>query len=175
MLTLQTSRYICTLRKLSSYVSFTVVNQTLWKIVANDFKLHNYINWSISVLQVIVHLAFRTSMLFSLWHMKFKWKWKQTASDVKHHIKTQNVYKKNTKNWKSSLRNVISKVLFFNPKKLHAFMSVNVRVNWKNCISFISKYYHMYKSQVCHIWNISVANEWLFKMEYSKTCILNSA
>lgn len=32
------------LSKLTGCVSFTVVNQTLWKIVANDFKLHNYIN-----------------------------------------------------------------------------------------------------------------------------------
>lgn len=36
---------------------------------------------------------------------------------------------KKPKNCKSSLRNVISKDLFFNPKKMHAFMSVNVRVN----------------------------------------------
>lgn len=32
-------------------------------------------------------------------------------------------------NCKSSLRNVISKDLFFNPQKMHVFMSVNVRVN----------------------------------------------
>lgn len=51
---------------------------------------------------------------------------------------------------------------------MHAFMSVNVRVNWKNCISFISKYYHMYKSQVCHIWNISVANECFSKWSIQK-------
>lgn len=47
-------------------------------------------------------------------------------------------------------------------------MFVNVRVNWKNCISFISKYYHMYKSQVCHIWNISVANECFSKWSIQK-------
>lgn len=51
-------------------------------------------------------------------------------------------------------------------------MSVNVRVNWKNCISFISKYYHMYKSQVCHIWNISVANECFSKWSIQKPVYL---
>lgn len=55
---------------------------------------------------------------------------------------------------------------------MHAFMSVNVRVNWKNCISFISKYYHMYKSQVCHIWNISVANECFSKWSIQKPVYL---
>lgn len=53
---------------------------------------------------------------------------------------------KKIKNYKSLLRNVILKVLFFNLKKLYVFMLVNVRVNWKNCILFISKYYYMYKS-----------------------------
>lgn len=51
-------------------------------------------------------------------------------------------------------------------------MSVNVRVNWKNCISFISKYYHIYKSQVCHIWNISVANECFSKWSIQKPVYL---